>query len=320
MASSAETCPLPIPAKKKVRVFIRDAFDEVETESSEFLLSQLDALEKNETDIVRAVEAGSGAAVPVPEVEKIPEARAGSLRTGVTVSRVPRCFQYDTDYFEPIHYFADNNDMEWLIQWNRAHPLLPITIENLEQVFSSLEFIVKDSCSPEDPKLSRLMLLLPDDSPPFAAVTAIYGHWTERSNSKLNGSILKYRDQPPDHWGFRGKLQNMNRQNVKQRKSISDADYLKKLSEKLREFQAERTKATELLQRQQESQVKDERFVRKVMRQIQRAGNPCALLVLPTPRACEKIEIPEPQEVAQATVPGPPTGPRFLKWCVSEKR
>jgi predicted transcriptional regulator len=111
----------------------------------------------------------------------------------------------------------------------------------------------------------------------------------------------------------------MNRQNVKQRKSVSDADYLKKLAEKLREFRAERKKATELLQKQQESQMKDEQFVRRIMRQIQRKGYPCTLLVLPTPRACEKIEIPEPQQLGQATVPGPPTGPRFLKWCASEK-
>jgi hypothetical protein len=88
--------------KKKLHILIRHAFDEVKTESSEFRLRQLDMLEKNETEIVRAVEASSGVAVPFPVIERIPEARADCLRTGVTVSRIPNCFQYDMDSSEPI--------------------------------------------------------------------------------------------------------------------------------------------------------------------------------------------------------------------------
>jgi hypothetical protein len=320
MSSTPETVPLPIPPKKKLHVLIRDAFDDSELESSDFLLGQLDTLEKNETDIVRAVEARSGAAVPVPEVERIPEARADCLRTGVTLSRIPRCFQYDTDYFEPIHYFADAADMAWLTQWNRGHAFVQITVENLEQVFGVLEFIVKDSCSSEDPKLSRVMLLLPEEAPPLAVVSAIYGHWVERATTKINGSILKYREHPPDHWGFRAKLQSLNRQIVKQRKSLTDWDYIRKLNERLKEVRSERQKAVELLQRQKEGQVGDERFVRKMIKQMQRAGSTCGMMIPPPMRACERVEVPQPEEGMRATLPGPPTAPRFLKWCASEMR
>jgi hypothetical protein len=318
MAAQPETAALPIQPKKKLHVMIRDAFEEIESEPLDFLLSQLDLTEKNETDVVRAVESGGGGIVPVPEVLKIPESRADYLKTGVTLTRVPRCFQYDTDFFEPIRYYADADDTEWLQRWNATQPFMQISLENLEQVFSVLEFIVKDSCSPEDPKLSRVLLLLPDDAPPLAVVSAIYGHWMERGASKMNGSILKYREYPPNHGGFQAKLQSANRTLMKQRKAMSDVEYLKRLSEKLREIQAERQRAVKLLHRQEESQVRDERFVRKAIKQVQKVNSLWGLLMAPPPRACERSVVPPLEAMTHATLPGPPTAPRFLKWCAKQ--
>jgi hypothetical protein len=136
----------PVKLSKKLRVCIRESFgDPGETETTEFLLSQLDALEKNEIDIVRAVEDGPAGNLDVPERLKIPEERAEYLKSGVTLTTEARCFSYDTDFFEPLRYFADECDMEWMTHWNRTHSFLQVSVEDLEEVFGILEFMVKDS-------------------------------------------------------------------------------------------------------------------------------------------------------------------------------
>jgi hypothetical protein len=311
--------PLAISPKKKLRIVMRDSFDDIESESMDFLLSLLDGVGKKQSDLLRAVESGPGSAdLPVPEVHKIPESRIDSFRTGVTVNRVPRCFEYDRTYFSPLRYYADAEDIDWVLQWNQNHPFLPIGLPDLEGIFGILEFVVRDSCSPEDPKLSRVMGVLPSDAPPLAVVRAIYDHWIQRSATKINGSILKYRAYPPDHGEFRKNIQSDWRVLMKPRKTLSDADYIKRLFERMREVRTERRKAIELLQRQREAQVKDERFVRNAIRQLQKMEAGSALLLPPTPRACDRSEPPpEPDEVTEATLPRPP-GPAFLKWCAKQ--
>jgi predicted secreted protein len=309
----------PVKVKKKLRVVVRDTFEDLEDESADFLLSQLDSLEKNELDIRRAVE-DSSAPLPVPEVHKRPESRLEYLRSGVAIASVPRCFAYDTDFFEPVHYFADEADLEWLAQWNRAHSFLQISPADLEMVFGTLEFIVKDAAQSEEPKLARLLMLLPPGAPPLAVVAAVHEHW--RGREKVNGSVLRWREWPPDHADLRAKVTTINRNLAKTRKALGDVDYLKKLYEKLKEMQGERQKAQELLQRQQEAQIRDERFVRNAMRTVSKnAQDAASMLIMPAPRAAEKVdEIAPPQELRAATVPAPPTSPSFLKWCLAGQR
>jgi hypothetical protein len=317
MAASADGVgSLAISPKKKLPVVIRDSFDDIEPESMDFLLSLLDGVGKKQADLMRAVEAGPGSAdLPVPEVHKIPESRTESLKAGVTLNQIPRCFRYDRTFFAPLRYYADACDIDWVLDWNKTHPFLPIGVADLETVFGILEFIVKDSCSSEDPKLSRVMGVLPSTAPPFAAVRAIYDHWIQRGSTKVNGSILKYRAYPPDHGEFRKNIQSDWRLLIKPRKSLSDPDYVKRLFERLREIRSERRKALELLRRQREAQIKDERFVRNAIRQIQKMDIGWTMLIPPTLRACERSEEePEPEEVTQATLPRP-SGPAFLKWC-----
>jgi hypothetical protein len=139
---------------------VRDTFEDLEDESADFLLSQLDSLEKNELDIRRSVE-DSSTPLPVPEVHKRPESRPEYLRSGVAIPSVPGFFRYDTDFFEPIHYFADELDLEWVAQWNQAHTFLQISPADLEIVFGTLEFMVKDAAQSEEPKLTRLLMLPP---------------------------------------------------------------------------------------------------------------------------------------------------------------
>jgi hypothetical protein len=159
------------------------------------------------------------------------------------------------------------------------------------------------------------MGVLPSTAPPLTAVRAIYDHWIQRGTTKINGSILKYRAYPPDHGEFRKNIQSDWRLLTKPRKSLSDPDYVKRLFDKLREVRSERRKAIELLQRQQESQTKDERFVRNAIRQLQKMDIGWTMLIPPTLRACEKSQgEPEPEEVTQATLPRPPV-PAFLLWC-----
>jgi hypothetical protein len=322
-AVSTELSGLPISPKKKLHIVIRDTFDEMEPESMDHLLSLLEVVGKRQTDLLRAVESGrSGAHLAVPEVHNFSELRAESLKTGVTLGRPPRCFQYDNAYFAPVRYFADSCDLDWVARWNGEHPFLPIGVPDLEGIFGVLEFIVKDFSTTEDPKLSRLMMLLPSDAPPFAVVKGIYDHWMQRSATKMNGSILKYRAYPPDHGELRKTLHLEWRAQLKPRKSLSDGDYIKRLFERLRDVQSERRKAIELLQRQEEAQVRDERFVRDAVKQCQKNGAPgerdsplWGLMLPPAPRACERSEgPPPPPELTQALLPLAPS-PVFLKWC-----
>jgi hypothetical protein len=131
----------------------------------------------------------------------------------------------------------------------------------------------------------------------------------------VNGSVLRWREWPPDHADLRAKMMTINRNLIKTQKALGDVEYLKELYEKLKEMQVERQKALELLQRQQEAQIRDERFVRNAMRTVAKnVQDAAAMLMMPVPRAGYPAdEIAPLQELRAATVPAPPTSPSFLK-------
>jgi hypothetical protein len=244
----------------------------------------------------------------------MPETRVEFLKTGVTFAPTPRVFHYDSDHFEPLRYCANTADIDWITKWNRSHKFLSISIADFEGIFNVIENLVKDL--QDEPKLPRLLMTLPPESPPLTVITAIYEYW--RSRDKVYSSAIKFREWPPEHADLRPKTTTLYRNLNKVRKGLSEGEYLKRLLEKLREMQLERKGAIESLQRQQEKQVEDERFVRKAMRTISKNTTVAmsALMLPPTPRRCDQVSAPQPPELVRATLPQPPTAPTFLKWCM----
>lgn len=307
----------PVQTKKKMRVVIRDTFEEIESDPTEFLLNQLDPLEKNEKDIVSAVQDNNN--VPVPEVTRIAESKAEFLKSGTIFTSEHRCLNYDVDYFEPLTYYADEIDIRWVEEYNSHHKFLRVSTKDIERVFEVLEIIVKDSIN-EDPKISQVLKLLGDDPPPYVIVQAIYDHWKARD--KQNGSVIKWREFPPDHCALRQVTTTMTRGLNKIRKGLNDSEYLKRLFKELHEIQQERAKAIEVLQRQQEKQLEDERAVRQSMRKIQKhLGSSSSLILEPPPKPLnEELEcVSEPSIINQSSLPHPPTKPTFLRWCMKQE-
>ena len=310
---------LPVPPKKKLRIVIRDSFDEVLEEDKENLLNQLDATEKNEEDIVRAVRSGTKESVPTPDNKRVPEMAAEFLKSGAVFDAPDRCFNFDSDYFEPLTYFADETDQKWVDNFNKNHKFLQVSIRDVEIVFEKIESFVKDTLT-EEPKFTQVLHMIPEPAPPYAVVSAIYEHWLTRE--KQNGSIIKYREFPPDHCQLRQVTLTQNRNLAKVRKVLNDADYIKRLFKELREIQNERAKAIELLKRQEEKQREDQRFIREEMRKIKKIIGPNSCFIH-EPKPIEKRtfdEVVQPPKILLAsTIPQPPTKPSFLKWCMQQQ-
>jgi hypothetical protein len=307
------TPEFPIQTKKKLRVIIGDHFEPLDVDQTAFRLSQLDAAERNERDIRQHVE--SGAPVTIPHVNRMPESRQDFLKAGITAPPPSRAFRYDSDHFEPLRYFANATDLKWIEKFNSCHKFLCLSVPDFEDIIQAIENIVKDA--QDEPKLSRLLLLLPGDSPPLAVVSAVYEYW--QGKDKMFGSAIRFREWPPEHVDLRTKYTGLYRNLNKARKGMSDSDYLKKLLKELHEIQRERKDALDNWQKQRERQIEDERFVRKTVRTMSAAvGSAAHLLLPPTPRRCEADDIPPPAVLRQATLPQPPTSPAFLKWLLKK--
>ncbi|KAK8860224.1 hypothetical protein M9Y10_011889 [Tritrichomonas musculus] len=316
--SDQTSVAFPIPPKKKLRIVIKDSFEDEEDDTTDFLLNQLDATEKNERDIVKAVTSPNNESVPVPENKKIPEISIEYLKSGAVFTAPERCFNYDSDYFEPLKYLADETDMKWVEEFNKNHKFLKVSIRDVEIVFNKIEDLVKDSII-EDPKLSQIMHLIPDPAPPFPVIKEIYEHW--KSRDKQFGSIIKYREYPPDHYNLRKFTAEQNRSLNKTRKSLNDGEYMKRLFKELKEIQNERAKAVELLAKQEEKQREDQRMLREEMRKFKKAIGPSSCFIK-EPKLTEKRtfkEVEQPEILSQSTIPPPPTKPSFLKWCMNQQ-
>lgn len=317
----SEQTNFPIQPKKKLRVIIRDSFEEYTEDNSDFLLSQLDATEKNEQHIVRAVNSANES-VPVPENIKIPEMEFEYLKSGVVFTAPERCFNYDSDFFDPLNYIADANDMEWVDNYNLNHKFLKVSIRDVELVFNTIEDLVKDM-PPSEPKVAEVMHLLPNHSLPYQVIEDIYDHWQDKEKWKWNdqsGSVIKFREFPPDHFNLRTTTISNKKALCKIRKSLSDQDYIKRLYKELQNVQAERDKAISTLERQEEKQREDERMLREETRKIKKllGDDPC---LIQGPKMVQKRtfkETEQPKSLCQSTIPLPPTKPSFLKWCMKQ--
>lgn len=313
--TSADAKASVFQSKKRLRVVIRDYFDEDEFDIGD-ILAQLDPSEKDEVDIVNAVK-NSGDKVPVPEVEIVEGARTAGHRSGSYFEAAHRCFNYDSDFFEPIKYYADEVDFAFIEKFNDEHKFLHMRSRDLEKVFCVCEEIVKDSLN-EPPTLSQVMLSLGDDAPPAAICEAIFEHWEGRE--KQVGSIVRWLEFPPDHYSLRHdaianlKAVGKNRKNTKGGESL-------KLLQRLVEISRERIKAEESLEQQQIKQREDEQFVRRKEREMKEKLSECeavTTMVLQPPAKKHPNVHPGPPEEdrTHATVPQPASGPSFLKWCM----
>jgi hypothetical protein len=305
----------PVQTKRKLRVVITDFFEDEETDLTD-ILGQLDPSEKNEVDIVNAVNSDSKERVPVPEVIKMPESRFNAYRSGAFFEAPPRCFIYDSDYFEKLTYFADETDYKWIENYNATHRFLRVSVRDVEHVFQVCEELVKDSLT-EVPTLSAVMMLLGLDAPPYTVCEAIFRHWEARE--KQNGSVIRYLEFPPDHCQLRQGAVSNFRQLNKTRKGMKGPDYIKNLFQQLEAVNGMIKETAALLVAQEKKRKEDERFLREKMRILKaKIGQGADALVLETPtveHAAESGDV----EMKTQRVPDPPTAPAFLQWCLRHR-
>ena len=306
-----------LQSKKKFRVVIRDHFSDDDVDLGD-ILAQLDPTEKNEVDIQNAVHEKDR--VAVPEFEVVPGSKALSLRSGTTFKAPVRCFNYDSDYFEPVTYFADEQDMKFIEKFNREHKFLKMSTVDLERVFVVCEEIVRDSAS-EVPTFEQVMLNLGLEAPPYPVCEAIFKHWEGRE--KLCGSsVIRALEFPPNHQQLRQHTIKTFRDMNKSRKNMKPVDYLKRLFQDLVALNEERKRAVELLEQQEKKRIDSERFVREKMRQLgARMPANAHKLVLETPIEPHEKAVPGKaiEDPNVSMLPDPPGSALFLRWCMKKK-
>ena len=302
-----------IDPRRKFRVVIRDSFNEDECDIRD-IVEQLDPTEKNEVDVQRALR--SQETVPVPEVEVVPDARWH--RSDVHFEAPPRCFNYDSDYFAPRTYFADERDFQFIQKFNREHKFLKTSTADLERVFTVCEELVKDSLT-ANPTLDQVLLNLGGEGPPYVVAEAIFKHWQRRD--KLGGSVIRWLDFPPEHCELRkGAIEAFRERS---RKNLKVGEQLRHLFQNLAIIQQQREDAMALLEQTEQKQLANERFVREKQRQVAAKikDTPAHAMVLETEIAKHDPAVPgkKAQDPNASAIPNPPSGTSFLSWCMAQK-
>ena len=307
----------PVQPKKKMSIVIQDHFDAREIERTDYILSQLDTTEKNEIDIVNAV-SGNKDGVPTPEVTAVQNYNSESLKSGSVFSAPNRCYNYDSDFFEPLEFFADEDALKFIEKFNATHKFLQMTPHDLEIVFKAIEEFAKDLL-PEPPTLEKTEYFLGSKAPPHIIVSAIFDYWQTRP--KQSGSVIKNFEFPPDHYQLRQGTQKIWRNHAKPRRDLSDTDYLKKLFEKLNEINQKREKMVAIYKEQVEKQHKEEKIVRDAYRKLKlkKTDTSSPSLTLPPKTNKENdLSIPPAHSLLDSTIPDPPNAPSFLSWCLEQ--
>lgn len=303
-------------SKKKFRVVIRDHFQDNDADIAD-LLAQIDQSEVNEVDIQHAVREQDR--VSVPEFHVVPGSQYMELRSGATFDAPVRCFNYDSDYFDPITYFSDEQDLQFIEKFNREHKFLKMSTSDLERIFIVCEEIVRDLAN-DVPTFEQVMLNLGLDAPPYPVCEAIFKHWEARE--KLCGSVVRALEFPPNHQQLRQQTIKTFRDMNKSRKNMKPVDYLKRLFQDLVMIAEERQRAVELLQQQEKKRIDSERFVREKMRQLN-ARMPVNVhkLILQTPIEAHEKAVPGKavQDPNESVIPDPPGSALFLRWCMKKK-
>lgn len=303
-------------SKKKLRVVIRDHFPDEDFDTTD-LLAQLDPSEQNEKDIVNAVTSDSNKRVEVPEFERLPN-NYDAFRSGAFFDAPHRCFKYDEDYFEPITYFADEQDYQFIQNFNEHHKFLRMRASDLEKVFDVCEEFMKDSLT-DPPTLSQVMYILGENAPAREIVQAIHEHWVSRP--KLGGSIMRYLEFPPDHCQLRQRLFQWFRNCNKCKKGLGDRNYIEALLGLLEANNEACIRAEDLLEEQKRKQIEDEKFVRQRQRIMEKRVPSCPTMICQAPIGGHNpVAAPPSEDVTKNTLPKPLTDPAFLKWCSKRKQ
>ncbi|KAH0793581.1 hypothetical protein GPJ56_002628 [Histomonas meleagridis] len=315
MGESQVSSNFPVSIKKALPVVIMDTFENIREDNTDFLLSQIDASEKNEKDILRVVSSKEKEDVPVPDIKNV-EGPNVFLSSGVFFEAPDRCFNFDKDYFEPPTYNADKSDLLWIEEFNKNHKFLKISVKDLEYIFNIIESIVKDGVY-DDPKLPQVLSLVSEPAPAYAVISALYEHWREKD--KQYNSAVSYREFPPDHCHLRQSASTAHRSANKIRKQLNDNDYLKRLRKELKEIQRQRAEALRVLKAQEERQFEDEIFVRQAMRKFQKNSQSISMICLPKPTPKHEFDVVnQPTSVTSTTLPEPPSHSSFLQWCLKQ--
>jgi len=304
----------PVNCKKKLVVEIKDSFGEEVILNSNMILSQLDGMEKSETHIVNAV--GRNEVVPTPEFKKVDDIST-RLMSNQFFKAPDRCYVYDSDYFEPLVYYANNIDREFIMKYNRGRKFLKMSVKHIEMVFECLEYIVKDSIT-EMPTLDQLLYMLESDRPPYPIVVAIYEHW--KNSKRLGGSVIRLQEYPPEHFSLRSEVTKMRAQLSRQRRNMNDLEYIKRLRKELDDIRGFREKAIETLIQQKDKQKEDIKRLRELMRKAKKKNIPMfSLIHQPDLFEDDRIIPEEPELVRKSSLPVPPTVPSFLHWCLEQE-
>ncbi|EAY22749.1 hypothetical protein TVAG_476780 [Trichomonas vaginalis G3] len=304
----------PISLKAKYQIVVSDNITPVIVPSEKIGLKKLDGSEQNERHVVQAVTSGD-AKVPIPKVDRIIKAEAE--KSSVYFSCPPRCFIYDSTFYEPLIYYCDKTDIEFIRGFNSTHKFLQMTTKQLEQVFIAIEGIVKDFLT-ENPTIDQVLILLDDNAPPYPVVKAIFDHWMSRP--KLAGSVLRFEEFPPDHCGIRqNHIKTITKSN-KVRKSMNDFSYLRRLKDELALVRQKREDAYALLEEQNKKRSENIVFLRQMARKAQAKGESMISLVLePALISTKPVSQYDAVPNIKSTLPPPPTVPAFLNWCQDQK-
>lgn len=303
----------PISIKTYVPAVIFDEFNEHHTVIKERIaLEKLDANEQNEKHIVNATQ-GQGV-VPTPTGNRVEHTSYSKSRTFFKAP--PRCFVYDTDFFEKMEYYADTEDIQFVQTFNNTHKFIKMTTRQLEEIFLVLEQIVRDDVT-EIPEISQLMFLLSTNPPPYPIIEAIYKYWLQKA--KLRGSVLHMKEYPPEHSGIRSEFIKKITSSKKIIKS--PVNYIKKLHTELETIQAARQQAIDMVTEQLRARKENIIFLRSVIRRLEKVNIPhFAMVIEPQLRDLEIKYPEESQEVKNVNLPlgifpEPPEAPAFLSWC-----
>lgn len=308
------TQEFPVSLKMKMPIIVSDSITPVISHSETVGLRKLDGSEQNEQHVVRAV--NSSLKVPTPKISVVPKKEA--IQPSCFFAAPPRCFIYDTDFMEPQEYICNTEDKQFVRLFNLTHKFIKVTIEQVHVVINAIELIVKDFMT-ENPQINQVLFLLDDKAPPYPVVKAIFDHWQQKP--KINGSVIRMEEYPPDHCGSRTSHLKSVQQKNKMRKSMNDMTYLRRLRSELNDIRQRRAEAAELFDRQCEKRKENIIFLRKTIRAIRnKSPSTASIAMMLEPELNEVKELePEPKELTHSPLPGPPTIPAFLEWCQDQK-
>jgi hypothetical protein len=214
-------------------------------------------------------------------------------------------------------------ERQWLRHFNTVHPYLRISPDLLESVFLTIEQVVRDR-EVARPDLDTV-LLMSDAAAPREVIEALFKYW--RSRPRVDGSVLRWREWPPDVDEWRKKYREYFRQAVApaKRKPGSPA-YVNWLRVQERVLAEKIILARGQLDLEVANLEETQHRIRAVLRSLRdRVGPGSFIGHLPfeaPPASVQKLLSHEDNAdlVAYPTSLPRPRQPAFLQWCYEQKK